>query len=81
MILKYKIKKLKRKRIIYKTLFITTAGGSIVISVVLASVSSLTIPPIVIPILSIASGVLTGLSAKFGFQEQKRKIKQRNSEN
>ncbi len=69
-----KIKKLKRKRTVYKTLFMTTAGSSIVISVVLASVSSLTVPPLVIPILSISSGVLTGLSAKFGFQDKKEKL-------
>jgi hypothetical protein len=37
----------------------------------LAGVSSLTIPPIVIPILSITSGILTGISAKFGFQDKK----------
>ena len=69
-----KIKKLKQKRTIYKTLFITTASCSIVISVVLASVSSLTVPPIVIPILSITSGVLTGISAKFGFQDKKERL-------
>ena len=69
-----KITKLKQKRNIYKTLFITTASSSIVISVVLASVSSLTVPPIVIPILSVTSGVLTGISAKFGFQDKKEKL-------
>ena len=69
-----KIKKLKRQRNIYKILFITTAGSSIVISVVLASVSSLTVPPIVIPILSITSGVLTGISAKFGFESKKERL-------
>ena len=70
----YKIKKLKRKRTIYKILFITTASSSIVISVVLATVSSLTIPPIVIPILSITSGILTGISAKFGFESKKERL-------
>ena len=69
-----KIKKLKRKRTIYKILFITTASSSIIISVVLASVSSLTVPPIVIPILSITSGVLTGISAKFGFESKKERL-------
>jgi hypothetical protein len=66
-----KIKKLKRKRTAYKALFIATASSSIVISVVLASIAGLTTPPIVIPILSITSGILTGLSAKFGFQDKK----------
>ena len=69
-----KIKKLKRKRTIYKILFITTASSSIIISVVLASISSLTVPPIVIPILSITSGVLTVISAKFGFESKKERL-------
>ena len=69
-----KIKKLKRKRTIYKILFITTASSSIIISVVLASVSSLTVPPIVIPILAITIGVLTGISAKFGFESKKERL-------
>ena len=68
---KLKIKKLKRKRTVYKILFITSASSSIIISVVLASISSLTLPPIVVPILSITGGVLTGLSAKFNFQDKK----------
>src|SRR5215475_12977073 len=71
---KIKIKKLKRKRTIYRTLFITSAGSSIIISVVLASISSPTIPTVVIPILSITSGVLTGLSAKFNFQDKKENL-------
>src|SRR5574338_804435 len=70
-----KIKKLKRKRIIYKTLFITSAGTSITISVVLASISALTLPPAVIPTLTITSGILTGLSAKFGFEDNAYKLK------
>ena len=70
-----KIKKLKRKRIIYKTLFITSAGTSITISVVLASISALTLPPAVIPTLTICSGILTGLSAKFGFEDNAYKLK------
>ena len=69
-----RIKKLKRKRAIYKALFITTASGSIIIAVVLASVSSLTVPPVVIPVLSITSGILTGLSAKFSFQDRKERL-------
>ena len=70
----YKIKKLKRKRRIYKILFITTAGTSITISVILASISSLTLPPVIIPILSITIGVLTGISVKFGFEDNKEQI-------
>ena len=70
-----KIKKLKRKRNIYKTLFIGTAGASITISVILASISALTLPPAVIPTLTICSGILTGLSAKFGFEDNAYKLK------
>ena len=70
----HKIKKLKRKRLIYKILFITTAGTSITISVILASISSLTLPPVIIPILSITIGVLTGISVKFGFEDNKEQI-------
>lgn len=70
----YKIKKLKRKRLIYKILFITTAGTSITISVILASISSLTLPPVIIPVLSITIGVLTGISVKFGFEDNKEQI-------
>src|SRR5207248_6316034 len=69
-----KVKKLKRKRTIYNILFITTAGSSIVISVVLAGISTLTIPPVTMLILSISSGILTGISAKFGFQDKKEKL-------
>src|SRR5215469_12071707 len=71
---KLKVKKLKRKRTIYKTLFITSAGSSIIVSVVLASISSLTIPPVIVPILSISSGILTGISARFNFQDKKEKL-------
>ena len=40
----------------------------------LASIAGLSVPPVVIPVLSITSGVLTGLSAKFGFQDEKEKL-------
>ena|ERR687898_2827534 len=69
-----KIKKLKRKRTIYNILFITTAGSSIVISVVLAGISTVTIPPVTVLILSISSGILTGICTKFGFQDKKEKL-------
>ena len=65
-----KIKKLKRKRKLTKTLSIITTVSSIVISSVLASISMLTIPPMVITILAISSAVLTGIAAKFNFQDK-----------
>ena len=69
-----KIKKLKRERTIYNILFISTAGSSIVISVVLAGISTVTIPPVTMLVLSISSGILTGISTKFGFQDKKEKL-------
>jgi len=65
-----KIKKQKRKRKITKSLNIITTVSSMVISSVLASISMLTIPPMVITILAISSAVLTGISAKFNFQDR-----------
>ena len=65
-----KIKKLKRKRKLTKTLSIITTVSSIVISSVLASISMLTIPPMVNTILAISSAILTGVSAKFKFQDR-----------
>jgi len=51
-----KIKKLKCKRNIYNILFITTAGSSIIISVVLAGISTVTAPPVTVLILSNSDG-------------------------
>src|SRR6478609_9695118 len=65
-----KIKKLKRKRKLSKSLYITTTVSSIIISSVLASISMLTMPPMVITILAISSAVLTGIAAKFNFQDK-----------
>src|SRR6476469_8591913 len=62
-----KIKKLKRKRKRNKSLYIITTVSSMTISSVLASISMLTIPPLVFTIMSITSAVLTGISAKFNF--------------
>src|SRR5277367_4025194 len=67
---KVKIKKLGRKRKITKSLNIITTVSSMVISSVLASISMLTIPPRVITILAISSAILTGISAKFNFQDK-----------
>ena len=65
-----KIQKLKQKRKITKSLNIITSVSSMVISSVLASISMLTIPPMVFTILAISSAVLTGISAKFNFQDK-----------
>ena len=65
-----KIKKQKRKRSITKSLYVITTVSSMVISSVLASISMLTMPPMVFTILAISSAVLTGISAKFNFQDK-----------
>ena len=70
-----KIKKLKRKNKIYKTMYMITTSFSIVISSVLASFI-LTIPPLVISILSASSAVLTGISIKLNFQDRALMLKQ-----
>src|SRR6266536_531045 len=69
-----KVKKLKRNRKIIKILYVGTTVTSILISTVLASISALSIPPIVIIVLAISSGFLTGISARFQFQDKSYKI-------
>ena len=71
---KGKIKKLKRKRNIYKTIMIVAAVSSIGISAVTASISITIMPPIAITILSVGSAALTGISAKFNFENKTIKI-------
>ncbi len=66
-----KIKKLKRNRKIIKILYVGTTVTSILISTVLASISALSIPPMVITVLAITSGFLTGISAKFNFHDKR----------
>ena len=67
---KVKIKKLKRKRNITKAVIYTSTITSIVISSITASVSLLKIPPLAVTILSISSAILTGISARFNFQDK-----------
>ena len=70
-----KIKKLKRKRRIIKIIYYTSVISSISISTIIATLPSITgIPPLTITILSITSGILTGLSAKFNLQGKKDEI-------
>ena len=64
------IKKLKRKRNINKTIMYTSTILSIAISAITASVSLLVMPPLVITILSVTSAILTGISARFNFQDK-----------
>src|SRR5260221_8481863 len=66
---KIKVDKLKRGKRINNILFVITTTSSIMISTILASISRLDIPPIVI-----ISGFLTGISARFNFQDKTYKI-------
>ena len=65
--------KQKRKRIII--LYVTTVVSSIIISTVVVSLSSVvSIPIIVVTVLSASSAILTGVSARFNFQNKKVEI-------
>src|SRR6266536_854425 len=66
-----KVKKLKRNRKIIKILYVGTTVTSILISTVLASISALSVPPMVIIVLAITSGFLTGIGAKFNFHDKR----------
>ena len=64
--------KLKRKKNRIKILYVTTVVASIIISTSVASLTSMVfIPAIVITTLSAASAILTGISARFNFQNKK----------
>ncbi len=72
---KQKLIKLKRKRKRIKILYISTVVTSISISAVVTSLASMVaIPIIAIAVLSASSGILTGISAKFNFQNKKVEI-------
>src|SRR5271165_3372438 len=70
-----KLIKLKRKRTIIKILYVSTVVSSIIISTVVASLTSMiSVPIIVITVLSAGSAVLTGISSRFNFQNKKYEI-------
>ena len=69
-----KLKKLKKKRKRIKILYITSVVTSVSLSVVIVSISPLAVPVYVITGLSGASGILTGISAKFNFLNKKEEI-------
>src|SRR5277367_1029520 len=67
--------KLKRKRKRIKILYITTVVSSIIISTVVVSLTSMVSVPIIVIIgLSASSAILTGVSARFNFQNKKVEI-------
>jgi hypothetical protein len=72
---KHDLTKLRRKKKRVKILYISTVVASIIISTAVASLISMAfIPTIVITILSAASAILTGISARFNFQNKKVEI-------
>jgi uncharacterized membrane protein len=70
-----KIKKCKRKRKIIKILYYTLILLSIMTSGIVVTLTSFVgVSPIIIAILSTFSGLLTGISAKFNFENKKVEI-------
>ena len=71
-LLQANIKKLKRKRKIIKILYYGTVTSSVSLSVIIASLSGVaSVPIILMSLLSIGSGILTGIAANFNFQDKK----------
>ncbi len=69
-----KIKKLKKKRKIVKGLFISLIIVSITSSSVCTTVAGFTMPPAIIPILSVTAGLTTALSVKFNLEGKKQEL-------
>jgi SMODS and SLOG-associating 2TM effector domain len=70
-----KLTKLKRKRKIIKLLYIVSVLLSIITSSVVAVLSTLAVPVILISVLAAFSAILTGVSARFNFHDKKTEIK------
>ena len=69
------IVKFKRKRKLIKILYYSTTILSIIISAILAAIStSIAIPPITIAVLSISSAILTAISTKFNFKDKSNQL-------
>jgi tetrahydromethanopterin S-methyltransferase subunit G len=72
---RHELVKLKRKRKRIKILYVSTVVSSIIISTVSVSLTSIiSVPIIVITVLSSSSAILTGVSARFNFQNKKVEI-------
>ena len=69
-----KIKTLKRKRKIVKRLYIALITISITSNIACAALAGLTLPPLIIPILSTCAGLTTALSIKFNLQDKKQEL-------
>src|SRR5213080_4251006 len=70
-----KITKLKRKRKVIKILYYSSVIFSVTLSALISALAGLSLLSIyIIPILSVTSGILTALSAKFNLQNKKIEI-------
>ena len=67
-----KIVKLKRKRKVVKICYYSSVILSVALSALISALATLSLLPIyIIPIISIISAILTGLSAKFNLENKK----------
>ena len=72
---KIRISKLKRKRKVVKILYYSSVISSVTLSALISALAGLTLIPVyIIPIISILSGILTALSAKFSLENKKIEI-------
>src|SRR5271169_6429153 len=72
---RHELIQLKRKKRRIQILYISTIFSSIVISALAASLTSMiSVPIIVITVLSAGSAILTGVSVRFNFQNKKVEI-------
>ena len=69
---KIRITKLKRKRKVVKICYYSSVILSVALSSLISALATLSLLPIyIIPIISIISAILTGLSAKFNLENKK----------
>ena len=74
-LIQLKIKKLKRKGKVIKIFYNSHVVSSISLSTIIASLTGFVgVPAVVITSLSIGSGILTGISARFNLQDRKVEI-------
>ena len=74
-LIQVKIKKLKRKRKTIKILYYSLVVSSVSLSTIIASLTGFVgVPAVVLTALSIGSGILTALSAKFNLNDAKLEI-------
>ena len=72
---KIRISKLKWKRKVVKILYYSSVISSVTLSALISALAGLTLIPVyIIPIISILSGILTALSAKFNLENKKIEI-------